>query len=218
MLMHYIIRIWLLELRRFTILRIFYSVSTTFDQIMFSNDKNDIIFHEICTLCTLWLSLMSFICSVHQYYFGLHILHLENYTILWLPEELLSNDYTTITKRGSVKPWGNFIIAMTSHEHDVVSNHQSFDSLFRSLYGPTSKKHWSFVSGIHRWPMNSPHKGPVARKSFHLMTSSCGIYIYGCRLKRFYLICVLGRILSWSVGFLEIHVMQSLKYLPTWSL
>ena len=134
------------------------------------------------------------------------------------PEELLRNDYTTITKRGSVKPWGNFIIAMTSYEHDVVSNHQSFDSLFRSLYGPTSKKHWSFVSGIHRWPMNSPHKGPVARKSFHLMTSSCGIYIYGCRLKRFYLICVLGRILSWSVGFLEIHVMQSLKYLPTWSL
>ena len=31
----------------------------------------------------------------------------------------------------------------------------------------------AFVRGIHRWPMNSPHKGQVTRKkSFHLMTSS----------------------------------------------
>ena len=33
----------------------------------------------------------------------------------------------------------------------------------------TSKKHqsphyWSFVRGIHRWPVNSPHKRPVTRK------------------------------------------------------
>ena len=30
-----------------------------------------------------------------------------------------------------------------------------------------------FVRGIHGWPANSPHKGPVTRKCFHLMTSSC---------------------------------------------
>ena len=35
--------------------------------------------------------------------------------------------------------------------------------------GPTSKKHqspryWPFVRVIHRWPVNSPHKGPVTRK------------------------------------------------------
>ena len=24
----------------------------------------------------------------------------------------------------------------------------------------------AFVRGIHRWPLNSPHKGPVARKMF----------------------------------------------------
>ena len=30
-----------------------------------------------------------------------------------------------------------------------------------------------FVRGIHRSPMNSPHKGPVTRKMFPLMTSSC---------------------------------------------
>ena len=25
----------------------------------------------------------------------------------------------------------------------------------------------AFVRGIHRWPVNSPHKGPVTRKTFH---------------------------------------------------
>ena len=58
---------------------------------------------------------------------------------------------------------------MTSHERRVVSNHRSFDCLFYSLCGPTSKRHqnlryWPFVRGIHRWPVNSPHKDPVTRK------------------------------------------------------
>ena len=32
------------------------------------------------------------------------------------------------------------------------------------------------VRGIHRWPVNFPYKGPVTRKIFHLMTSSCDCY------------------------------------------
>ena len=31
----------------------------------------------------------------------------------------------------------------------------------------------AFVRGIHRLPVISPHKRPVTRKCFHLMTSSC---------------------------------------------
>ena len=31
-----------------------------------------------------------------------------------------------------------------------------------------------FVRGIQRWSVDSPHKGPILRKCFHLMTSSCG--------------------------------------------
>ena len=43
------------------------------------------------------------------------------------------------------------------------------------------RKHQSSASqallwGIHRWPANSPHKGPVTRKCFHLMMSLCEIY------------------------------------------
>ena len=38
-------------------------------------------------------------------------------------------------------------------------------------YGADHRKHQSsaslaFVRGIHRWPVNSPHKGPVTRKMF----------------------------------------------------
>ena len=48
--------------------------------------------------------------------------------------------------------------------------------------GADQRKHQSpaslaFVRGMHRWPVNSSHKGPVPRKCFLLMTSSC---IYPC--------------------------------------
>ena len=67
---------------------------------------------------------------------------------------------------------------MTSHERYAVSNRRSFDCLFSSLCGPSSKKpqnlrYWRIVRGIHRWSVNSPHRGPVTRKRFHLMTSWC---------------------------------------------
>ena len=43
--------------------------------------------------------------------------------------------------------------------------------------GPDQRKHQSsvslaFVRGIHRWPVNSPHKGPVMRKMFSFDESS----------------------------------------------
>ena len=48
--------------------------------------------------------------------------------------------------------------------------------------GADQRKHQSsaslsFVRGIHRWPLNSPHKELVTRKMFHLM-SSCDFNIH----------------------------------------
>ena len=48
-------------------------------------------------------------------------------------------------------------------------------------WGADQRKHQSsaslaFTRGIHRWPVDSPHKWPVTRKSFHFMTSSCVKY------------------------------------------
>ena len=52
---------------------------------------------------------------------------------------------------------------------DGVSNHRHIDCLLNRLFGRRSKKTSSsellaFVRGIHRWPGNSPHKGPATRK------------------------------------------------------
>ena len=54
----------------------------------------------------------------------------------------------------------------------------SLTVVYSSVYsGADQRKHQSyaslaFVLGIHRWPVNSSHKGPVTRKIFRLMTSS----------------------------------------------
>ena len=66
------------------------------------------------------------------------------------------------------------------NEHDGVSNHQPHDCLLNHFFsGANQRKHQSadqrkhqssaslaFVRGIHRWPVNSPHKGPVTWKTF----------------------------------------------------
>ena len=63
------------------------------------------------------------------------------------------------------------------HYNDVImsamaSQMTSLTIVCSTVYsGADQRKHQSsvslaFVRGIHRWPMNSPHKGPVTRKIF----------------------------------------------------
>ena len=57
------------------------------------------------------------------------------------------------------------------NECDDISNHWHLDSLLNHLFRHRSKKTSSstplaFVRGIHRWPVNSPNKGPVMQKMF----------------------------------------------------
>ena len=57
------------------------------------------------------------------------------------------------------------------NERDGLSNHRRLHDLLSRLFRRRSKKNQSsaplaFVRGIHRWPVNSPHKGPVTRKKF----------------------------------------------------
>ena len=47
---------------------------------------------------------------------------------------------------------------------DGVSNHQPHHCLLNRLFRRI--KSLAFVRGIRRWPVNSPHKGPVTRKMF----------------------------------------------------
>ena len=57
------------------------------------------------------------------------------------------------------------------NDHDGVSNHQPHDCLLNRLFRRNQRNHQSsaslaFVRGIHRGPVNSPHKGPVTQKMF----------------------------------------------------
>ena len=59
----------------------------------------------------------------------------------------------------------------------MASQITSLTIVYPTVYSDADqRKHQSsaslaFVRGIHRWPVNSPHKVAVMRKSFHLMTS-----------------------------------------------
>ena len=62
-------------------------------------------------------------------------------------------------------------------DHDGVSNHQPHGCLLNRLFGRRSKKTsklrvTGLCAGNSPGPVNSPHKGPVTRKCFPLMTSS----------------------------------------------
>ena len=55
------------------------------------------------------------------------------------------------------------------NERDGVWNNQPGDCLLDRLFRRKPKKSpasMAFVWGIHRWPVNSPHKWPVTRKMF----------------------------------------------------
>ena len=74
--------------------------------------------------------------------------------------------------------WQEWLPASLQWRHngrDGVSNHKPdvvYSTVYWSVY---QRKHLSpaslaFVRGIHRWPVNSPHKGPVTRKMVSMLT------------------------------------------------
>ena len=65
-------------------------------------------------------------------------------------------------------------VTMSAMSSQITGNTILYSTIFS---GADQRKHQSsaslaFVWWIHRWPVNSPHKGPVTGISFHLMTSS----------------------------------------------
>ena len=73
--------------------------------------------------------------------------------------------------------WALLMIADQLHYSDVImdeilSQINGLTIVYSTVYsGADQRKHQSFASlafveGIHRWPVNSPHKGPITRKIF----------------------------------------------------
>ena len=68
--------------------------------------------------------------------------------------------------------WHHMTLQWRYNERDGVSNHRRLDRLLDRLFKRRSNnkikglRHWSVWGGIRRWPVDSPHKGPVTRKMF----------------------------------------------------
>ena len=73
--------------------------------------------------------------------------------------------------------WGSWAATRRYHYNDVIMSAMASQITGVSIAcltvcsGADQRKHQSsaslaFVRGIHQWPVNSPHKGPVTRKMF----------------------------------------------------
>ena len=67
--------------------------------------------------------------------------------------------------------WNIISLQARHNGHDGISNHRPHHCLLNCLFRFRSNEYQSslslaFVQGIHRWPVNSPHKWPVTRKMF----------------------------------------------------
>ena len=86
----------------------------------------------------------------------------------------------------AISKHNNYPKIMLFHSSNVIMSPMASQITGVSIVGSTvcscadQRKHRSFASlafvrGIHRWPIDSPHKGPVTRNFFQLMTSSCEV-------------------------------------------
>ena len=85
-------------------------------------------------------------------------------------------------QRNNIERWNWFLpLRWRYDERDGVSNHRIIWSTVCS--GADQRKHQrstslAFVKGIQRWPMDSPHKGPVTRKMFPFWWRHHVMYFY----------------------------------------
>ena len=110
-------------------------------------------------------------------------IHLKMPSGKWRPSCLGLN---VLTRSCGIRPYEKWVTALlircaaaslTVHYCDVImgamtSQITSLANVYSTFHsGADQRKHQSsaslaFVRGIHRWPVNSPHKWPVSRKMF----------------------------------------------------
>ena len=81
---------------------------------------------------------------------------------------IFHNVWSTKTYSRSVETSGNVFTSQWRHnDHHGVSNHlPSIVCATVCLSKHQSPRYWPFAKGMHRSPVNSPHKGPVTWKMF----------------------------------------------------
>ena len=85
------------------------------------------------------------------------------------PVKVCYNTSESILKNIGYRITQKITLQWRHNERDGVWNHQPHDCLHNRLFRRRklqSSESLAFVPGIHRWPVNSPYKGPVTRKMF----------------------------------------------------
>ena len=104
--------------------------------------------------------------------------------IAWSSDIFITDNPRAAMARTPLHPAAPKVIITTIHYSDVImgamaSQITGVSIVYWTICSDTDQRKLqssaslAFLSGIHRWPVNSPHKGPVTWKCFHLMTSSC---------------------------------------------
>ena len=132
-------------------------------------------FHFVMFSCVLMT--VSFINIIQGYFTGTGAI-LPFPTCLWKEYQwmihanlLIADIISTACAKHTAEASFTNTLHWRHNEPDDVSNHQPRDCLLNRLFRRRSKKtsnsaSLALVWGIHRWPVNSPRKGPVTRKMF----------------------------------------------------
>ena len=135
----------------------------------------DLYWFQYCTICNISVRIIKLYCRyigpvvpetiylIRMYLLLCNIYWYARVSRLWwcnLPKD--------VVLRGMHK-LAVYSLQWRHNGHDGVSNHQPYQCLRNRLFGADQRKHQSsaslaFVRGIHRRPVNSPHKWPVTRK------------------------------------------------------
>ena len=117
--------------------------------------------------------------------------------------------------------WLNRVSLQWRHNvRDGVSNHQPHDCLINQRKHQSSAS-LAFVRGLHWWPLNSPHKGPVTRKMFPfddviMEWANCvtrtGLLLLVPDSNKKYLKSVLGKALQFVIGFNTAMIVYLLEF------
>ena len=146
------------------------------------------MFCTLCKLCYIWLYFATWL--LHPYTSDLLLPHANNcpwFSNDYAVRRLLAKSREVLKPRDWMLSWSyrsdiwqasqQRCCRGACHYNDVImgavaSQITSLTIVYSTVYsGADQRKHQSsasvaFVRGIHRWPENSPHKGPVTGKMF----------------------------------------------------
>ena len=151
-----------------------------------------------------------------MHYFCTLSMESDDNNVTTLPRSYVFVSVTVCSIKTQMKKINVCGTALVIHYNDVImsmtaSQVTSLTIVYLAVYSGADKRKYqssasqAFVRGIHRWPVNSPHKGPVMRKMFPFDD----VIMYGpinyCTTVGYLMTCVLVNVLSESNHYFKVR-------------